>query len=545
MTGIAFVKYLLALVVQPVSVSGFVLALTLLTAIGLACKFCRAQRQAEAALLSVQAKLRDNVCALEESESQFRSVISAMQEGLLVHGADGVISLCNERAQQMLGLPAEELVGGNALRGGWPLLREDGTEFPLSELPARQSLDTGLPTSPVVMGVQRPDGVLTWIQTSAAPLFRPGENRPHSVVLTFGDVTERRRVLETVRETEEKYRSIYINSTEGIFQTVREGRFVSANPAFARILGYGSPAQMMAEITDIARHLYHRSEDRDALLSALEAVGAVCGFETPLRRRDGSAVWVSVNIHHARNTQGEIILEGSIHDITERRAAEQRLLDYNEVLEFQKREMEKANDELERVNARLEALATQDGLTGLKNHRAFQDRLADEVARARRYDAPLSLVMLDVDHFKLYNDTFGHPAGDQVLLKVAEKLREAVRESDYAARYGGEEFVLILPQTDTDGAVQIAERCRVALEEADWQHRAVTASLGVASLLPCHRDGVSLLTDADRLLYEAKTRGRNQVAAPEDANSLLFYRRSRKAPQFIDGDIRLHAFPKA
>jgi len=436
MTGAAILKLLLALVAQPVSASGFVLVATLLTAIGLACKFCRAQRGAEGALLTAQAKLRDNVRALEESESQFRSVISAMQEGLLVHDASGVISLCNHRAQQMLGLSAEELVGGNALRGGWPLLREDGTEFPLSELPARQSLESGLPTPSVVMGMQRPDGVLTWIQVSAAPLFHPGEDRPHSVVLTFSNVTERLRVLETLRQTEEKFRGIYENSTEGIFQTVREGRFVSANPAFARILGYETPAQMVAEVTDIARQLYHRPEDREAVLSSLEAVGSVSGFETPLRRRNGSAVWVSVNIHHAQNAQGETILEGSIHDITERRASEQRLLDYNEVLEFQKHEMEKSNAELERVNARLEALATQDGLTGLKNHRAFQDRLAEEVARARRYGTPLSLVMLDVDHFKLYNDTFGHPAGDEVLLRVAEKMREAIREPA-ADRHGG------------------------------------------------------------------------------------------------------------
>ncbi len=515
MTETALLKILLALVVQPVSVSGFVLAVTLLLGIGLAIKFSRDRIRAEQALLSAQAKLRDNVCALEESESQFRSVISSMQEGLLVHDASGVISLCNERAQQMLGLTADELNGRNALQQGWPLRREDGTTFPLAEIPGRISLDSGLPTPSVVMGIQRPDGVLTWLQTSAAPLFHPGAERPHAAVITFSDVTERRCVLEALRETEEKYRGIYENSTEGIFQTVREGRFINANPAFARILGYESPVQMMAEVTDITRQLYHRPEDRDAVLSTLEAVGAICGFETPLRRRDGSAVWVSINVHYARASSGETILEGSIHDVTERRAAEQRLLDYNEVLEFQKREMEKANAELERVNARLEALATQDGLTGLKNHRAFQDRLAEEVARARRYDTPLSLVMLDVDHFKQYNDTFGHPAGDQVLLQVAETLREAVRESDYAARYGGEEFVLILPQTNTAGAVEIAERCRVALEEAAWQHRAVTASLGVASLLPGHRDGISLLIDADRLLYQAKSEGRNQVAAPE------------------------------
>ena len=502
---------------EPLNISALVVGLTVLLALSLSYKFFRARRLAEASLLAVQAELRDNVRALEESEAQFRSVISSMQEGMLVHDTEGVVTLCNSRAQQIMGLTAEQLIGVNVLRGNHPCKREDGTDYPLSELPARLSLDSGLPAPPVVMGIQKPSGDWAWIQSSSAPLFLPGETRPHGVVLTFSDVTERRRVLETLRETEEKYRGIYENSTEGIFQTVREGQFLSVNPAFARILGYETPAQLLAEVSDIAAQLYHRPEDRAAVLSALDDVGYICSFETPLRRRDGSAVWVSINVHHARDPQGQTILEGSIHDITERRASEQRLLDYNEVLEFQKREVEKTNAELERVNACLEALATQDGLTGLKNHRAFQDRLAEEVARARRYDTPLSVVMLDVDHFKQYNDAYGHPAGDEVLLCVAQTLLEAVRESDCAARYGGEEFVLILPHTDTGEAVQIAERCRAALEKLPWAHRPVTASLGVASLRPGHADGVGMLTEADRFLYQAKFRGRNQVAALDTA----------------------------
>ena len=320
---------------EPLNISALVIVLTVLLALSLSHKFFQARRGAEAALLAVQAELRDNVRALEESEAQFRSVVDSMQEGLLVHDAKGVISLCNRRAQEMLGLPVGKLVGGNALSGKWPLLREDGSQFPLSELPARVSLESGQPSPTVVMGMQSPEGILTWIQTSAAPLFRPSEDHPHAVVITFSDVTERRRVLEALRSTEEQYRGIYENSNEGIFQTLHEGCFLSVNPAFARILGYENPAQIVSEISDIAAQLYHRPEDREAILSALEDVGQIRGFETPLRRRDGSAVWVSVSVHHAHNAQGKLILEGSIHDITERRAAEQRLLDYNEVLKFQ------------------------------------------------------------------------------------------------------------------------------------------------------------------------------------------------------------------
>src|SRR5205085_7620259 len=111
---------------------------------------------------------------------------------------------------------------------------------------------------------------------------------------------------------------------------------------------------------------------------------------------------------------------------------------------------------------KLQALAITDGLTGLKNHRAFQEKLAEEFERSCRQNLPLSLLLLDVDKFKHYNDTYGHPAGDQVLKMVAALLGETVRPADFVARYGGEEFVILLPGMDAEGAVTLAERVREA-----------------------------------------------------------------------------------
>lgn len=183
----------------------------------------------------------------------------------------------------------------------------------------------------------------------------------------------------------------------------------------------------------------------------------------------------------------------------------ERVEDLNIVLRFQ-------SDELIKANAALEALATTDGLTGLKNHRAFQERLREECHRAARYRTPLSVVLLDVDRFKQYNDTFGHPAGDAVLNRVARILEGVIRECDLVARYGGEEFVYILPQTDLDSAYTVAERCRARIEAAAWDLRPITASLGVAALDLDHADAADLVARADAALYAAKTRGRNRVA---------------------------------
>ena len=237
------------------------------------------------------------------------------------------------------------------------------------------------------------------------------------------------------------------------------------------------------------------------------ADGEVVEFEYRARHAGGEWRWIwnrdAVFKRLPDGTPAQIL--GTAQDVTERKATEQRFQDYAIVLEFQKRELEKANGQLE-------ALATLDGLTGIKNHRAFQERLEEETARAGRYGSPLSLLMLDVDHFKQYNDSFGHPAGDDVLKKVARLMGECSRDTDVVARYGGEEFAAILPQTDPAGAAVIAERIRHAIANAPWPSRAVTASLGVATLTPAQTGG-DLIAAADKALYQSKTSGRNRVSA--------------------------------
>lgn len=172
------------------------------------------------------------------------------------------------------------------------------------------------------------------------------------------------------------------------------------------------------------------------------------------------------------------------------------------------------HDELAYRNIKLAELATTDGLTGVKNRRRFQEDLDLLLAQARRVREPLSLVMLDVDQFKQYNDNFGHPAGDEVLRRVGATLLKAIRSHDVVARYGGEEFAVILPATDIDAALGVAERLRFALKAEPWPHRAVTASFGVATLGPSDLgEGSELIQWADEALYQAKRNGRDRSFA--------------------------------
>ncbi len=172
--------------------------------------------------------------------------------------------------------------------------------------------------------------------------------------------------------------------------------------------------------------------------------------------------------------------------------------------------------ELSEANLRLEKLAVTDGLTGLYNHRRFQEALSLEVARAGRSGAALSVLMADVDHFKRFNDTMGHPAGDELLRNLARVLTGQLRGTDFLSRYGGEEFALILPDTGKAEAVQAAERIRLAVDRGlntgtAYKHR-LSISVGVATLRQDGETSQALLESADKALYVAKRKGRNQVA---------------------------------
>ena len=162
-------------------------------------------------------------------------------------------------------------------------------------------------------------------------------------------------------------------------------------------------------------------------------------------------------------------------------------------------------------------LSSRDALTGLANRRSFDLALAREIDRVARSGEPALLLALDIDHFKRVNDRYGHIAGDAVIQAVAAALLDSVRPMDLVARIGGEEFAIILPNTGVEGAVQMGERLRLAIEEAPWSERGITVSVGAATA-ESHTVGLdALLEHADRALYRSKQAGRNRVTLADAA----------------------------
>lgn len=260
-----------------------------------------------------------------------------------------------------------------------------------------------------------------------------------------------------------------------------------------------------------------------------------------VRQRDGSISYVdeSATVQPIGPDKWHIV--GVCIDATERKEAEDRLVAQNialqdmqaelesqqSELQAQQGELQTQNEELLRLhevleadkralaeaNERLASLATTDGLTGIKNHRALREQLEAELQAAARYHTPLSFVMIDIDKFKHLNDDFGHLVGDSVLIEVAHILKESIRECDFIARYGGEEFAVILPRTDRAGAEALADRFRTSIEAASWRHRKITASFGVATTSIECATADALIGNADTALYQAKSAGRNCVVS--------------------------------
>jgi len=215
--------------------------------------------------------------------------------------------------------------------------------------------------------------------------------------------------------------------------------------------------------------------------------------------KHGEYIWIRDVVHVLRNADGEVeALIGFMFDISERKKTEEKLL---------------------QLQKELEELSFQDGLTRVANRRMFDSIIQVEWTNARRNSQPLSLIMLDIDYFKQYNDHYGHIQGDDCLKQVAEILSSAgTRANDFFARFGGEEFVLVLPQTDSDAAKKIAERCRKLIFKAQIPHAksligpVLTISVGVGTVIPGYQgESLDFINTVDQRLYQAKQLGRNCI----------------------------------
>lgn len=342
------------------------------------------------------------------------------------------------------------------------------------------------------------------------------------LAVAFNHMTDELSKRETqLKESEDKYRSLVEHLHVGIFRSgdLEEIRFRQINPAMLTLFDCSSAAELY-ELS--LRRLCVEAKEWAKLRTELKRNGFVRNCELLLRRRDDEGLWCSVSITVRYAADGQILwVDGVVADVTERKEAEQvRQLAHDE-LESQ---VKQRTEELVRLNDELRRISFLDALTGIANRRYFDEVLEREWQRAVRQKTPLALIMLDVDYFKIYNDTYGHLAGDSCLHFVAEALETTTkRATDLVARYGGEEFAIILPETDEAGALAVGERIQDFIHRAKDElpasvlQTAITVSMGIAAEIPrLSQQPSELIAAADRALYEAKQAGRNRIVLAGD-----------------------------
>ena len=309
---------------------------------------------------------------------------------------------------------------------------------------------------------------------------------------------ERRRIEAALRESEQRYRRLFTGAKAvELLIDPADGRIVDANDAAVAFYGRSRETLTTLRVTDINC----LSPDEVAAEMALAATQARSHLH--FRHRLASGEVRDVEVHSGPIEVGEReLLYSIVHDVTDRRRAERALADTTAALE--------------RSNAELERLAMQDALTGVSNRRHFTAIAERDTALARRHRWPLSVLMIDIDHFKEVNDTHGHAVGDEVLRVLAGVFQSALRTTDHLGRFGGEEFVVLLPDTALDGAATTAERLRTAVAATAFTGRdgepfACTISIGLTEWNPADSSIEDALKRADAALYDAKHAGRNAV----------------------------------
>jgi len=291
---------------------------------------------------------------------------------------------------------------------------------------------------------------------------------------------------QELRESEDTYRTLFEGAPIGIFRISTDGTPLMVNEAMAKLCGYNDPAQMLAEGLPLDEHVFSDQEKWQKLLRSVEENGVQCGFEMEMMATDETAKWILLNVRIVRESDAITCYEGTAEDITERKHAEERI----------------------------RQLAYYDSVTGLPNRPLFEERLAKAIVDAESRNQGVALLLLELDRFKIINDSLGKIVGDRLLQEIAQRIRTALDDEITTARLGGAEFAIILPDVKTPSEVQQMARWLLTAVSSEFSFLGhsftVSSSMGI-SMFPEHgRDGHTLIERADVAMYSAKEKGPNE-----------------------------------
>ena len=401
---------------------------------------------------------------LERSEEKYRNLVENINDVIFALDAQGCITYISPVIEQIILYRPQEMIGHPLSRY---IFLEDLAAFSQN---LKRVLDGQVGSQE--LRVLNREGTIRHVRISARRLMN-GE-RPAGLTGMMADITEQKWAEVLLRRAEEKYRSIFENAVEGIFQSTLDGRFIVANPACARILGYASAEDLIVAHSAPDRRYFVRPERFLEFQRQLEEKGVIREFEAEAYRKDGSVIWISANALGIRDPLGALIFyEGTIEEITERKRAEDQI----------------------------RYLSFHDKLTDLYNRVYFEEEL-NRLDTERQL--PISIVMGDVNGLKLVNDAFGHAAGDKLLVRVAQILRDCCRKEDVIARLGGDEFAIFLPRTGFKETSAIIDRIKIACQNASQDPVQLSIALGAVTKETPSQNIQEIQREAEERMYRSK-----------------------------------------
>lgn len=412
-------------------------------------------------------------------------VVRTCPEGIIANDTEGTIFLFNASAQRIFGYAEAEVLGKlNVSRLYPPGGAREVKEFLYSEEYGGRGRLVDFETD--VVGK---DGRRVPIRLCCTLLMEDG--REIGTIGFFTDISVRKALLERFLESEERFRGIFESARDAIVSVGESGKVMMANRAAQELLGYPEPEIVGMEAVRLFPPRFADYWRELLLYVSRREPGEQRNIELVAVTKPGGEIPVQLSLAE-KSLRGERILTAILRDISDRKAMEEDL--------------------------RLQSIT--DALTGLFNRRHFLSLAQKEAERAVRNKVPFSILLVDVDRFKQFNDAFGHAEGDKVLKTLGDAIRANIRTMDTGFRYGGEEFLVLLPETASADALVPAERLRIRFSEIpfltrpDEEARSVTLSIGVAE----YRAGDTiedLVRAADRAMYAAKNGGRNRVVSYE------------------------------
>lgn len=425
---------------------------------------------------------RRSAAELRRNETVYRQIVDMANEGIWAIDDEARTTFVNPNMAAMLGYTTRELLGTSL----YDFMDEKGRFIVAAHLARRRD---GIAERGCEFRFRRQDGSELWATLSTSPLT-DDDGRYVGALALVTDVTDRRQQARRLTEANERFQKAFDGAPNGIALAALDGRLLEVNPALCRMLDYGVTDLLRLTLMDLSQ-----SDDTTPLRTALRRVASgaeeFVEIEERLLQRDAGVVWVALTVAAVNGPDGRpAYLICHSQDITERREARENLVHQ----------------------------ALHDTLTGLPNRLLLRDRLAQALSdRRRELDGTAAVLFVDIDSFKLVNDTLGHEAGDRLLVEVAHRLRGVVRPQDTVARLGGDEFVVLLDGVaDEAAATAVARRAKKAVaqpfryENREWSP---SASIGVALAGDRPVTPEDLLCRADVAMYADKQQGRPAAAA--------------------------------